>query len=185
VDEIQYEAIVNWFYEPAYRFALSLARNPDEAAELTQETFARLLAKGNQLRDHSKVRPWLFTTLYRIYIGWKRRESSLPHFEISSVAQELPSVTPAMVDQIDAGTILDALQRLDERYRAPLTLFYLEELGYREIAKILEIPSGTVMSRLSRGKTLLRQLLAARTVRAETKTVPFQPRNPKSPQSYE
>jgi RNA polymerase sigma-70 factor (ECF subfamily) len=185
VDEFEYEAIVGSFYESAYRFALSLARNPDDAAELTQETFTRLLAKGSQIRDHAKVRAWLFTTLYRIYLGWKRRESDLPHLEISSVEQELPSVTPAMLDQFDVATTLDALQHLDERYRAPLMLFYLEEHSYEEIARILDIPAGTVMSRLSRGKALLRQLLAARTMRGESKTVPFQPRNPKSPQSYE
>jgi len=69
VNEADYEQAVNSFYEGLYRFAFSLADNSDDACELTQETFARLLAKGGQLRDHSKVRAWLFTTLYRTYLG--------------------------------------------------------------------------------------------------------------------
>jgi len=56
VDEHEYEHIVNSYYESAYRFALSLVRNPDEACELTQETFARLLAQSSRLRDSSKAR---------------------------------------------------------------------------------------------------------------------------------
>jgi RNA polymerase sigma-70 factor (ECF subfamily) len=173
VDEHEYEQIVNSFYQAAYRFALSLAQNADDASELTQETFARLLAKAGQLRDQSKVRAWLFTTLYRIFIGWKRRESNLPHFEISVVEQELPPVTPATVDQLDGSIALEALLELDERYRAPLMLFYLEEHGYREIAEILDIPVGTVMSRLSRGKALLRQVLASKAAGVNPKILPI------------
>jgi len=182
VDEHEYEHIVNSYYEPAYRFALSLARNPDEASELTQETFARLLAQSSRLRDSSKARAWLFTTLYRIFIGWRRREASLPHFEISVVEQELPPVTPSMMDQIDGQRALDALLELDERYRAPLMLFYLEEHGYREIAEILDIPIGTVMSRLSRGKIVLRQILGSRAAGADAKILPLQPGKSKSQQ---
>ena len=89
MNELDYEQAVNSPYEGLYRFAFSLAGNADDASELTQESFARLLAKGGQLRDHSKVKGWLFTTLYRIYLGWKRRETNLPHFEIASVESEI------------------------------------------------------------------------------------------------
>jgi RNA polymerase sigma-70 factor, ECF subfamily len=94
VNEADYEQAVNSFYEGLYRFAFSLAGNADDACELTQETFARLFAKGGQLRDRSKVKAWLFTTLYRIYLGWKRRETQHPHLEIASVEDELPRSRP-------------------------------------------------------------------------------------------
>ena len=180
MDDHEYEQIVNSFYEPTYRFALSLARNSDDACELTQETFARLLTKGRQLRDRSKARAWLFTTLYRISIGWKRREANLPHFEISLVEEELPPVNPATVDQLDGSLTIEALFELDERYRAPLMLFYLEEHGYREIAEILDIPVGTVMSRLARGKAVLRQVLGSKAAGADAKIVPVEQRKPQS-----
>lgn len=173
MDELNYEQIINSCYEPLYRFALSLTHKRDEACELTQETFCRLLSKGSQLRDRSKVKAWMFTTLYRVYIGWKRRELRLPHFEISSVEGELPVLTPGMADESDAETVLETLLEIDERYRSPLVLFYLEQQSYREIAEILEIPCGTVMSRLSRGKDTLRKLLVEKTSGASKKVVPL------------
>jgi RNA polymerase sigma-70 factor, ECF subfamily len=162
VDDLDYERAVNSFYEGLYRFAFSLAGNENDACELTQETYARLLTKGAQVRDAEKVKSWLFTTLYRIFLGWKNRQTRLPHHEISSVEHELPPVTPAMVDYLENETLLQALMEMDETFRQPLTLFYLDEHSYQEIAELLGIPIGTVMSRLSRGKTMLRSALAAK-----------------------
>ncbi len=66
-----------------------------------------------------------------------------------------------MVDKLDAGVVLSALQALEENYRVPIALFSLEELSYKEIAELLGVPMGTVMSRPSRGKAMLRRKLAA------------------------
>ena len=63
------------------------------------------------------------------------------------------------MENLDAALVLDALQTLDDNFRAPLVMFYLENLSYKEIAEILQLPLGTVMSRLSRGKAQLRQRL--------------------------
>jgi RNA polymerase sigma-70 factor (ECF subfamily) len=155
------ETTVENFYEGLFAFALSLAGNRDDAGELTQETFCRFASKGHQLRDPAKVKTWLFTTLYRVFLGWKRRETRLPHFEMTTVESELPHLAPDVVETADAGLILEALLQLEERYRAPLMLFYLEEHSYEDIAGILDVPVGTIMSRLSRGKQQLRRVLAA------------------------
>src|SRR5260370_38826585 len=118
---MDYEQIVTSHYEGLYGFAYSLAGNSDDACELTQETFARLLAKGGQLRDRSKAKPWLFTTLYRIYLGWKRREALLPHLDICSVQFELPFVTPELVDPLQRHTdVQTVLENADHDRHPPL-----------------------------------------------------------------
>lgn len=174
MDEPDYEQIVALHADDLYRFAFSLAGTPDEAGELTQETYCRLLTKGQQLRDRAKVKSWLFTTLYRIYLGWRRHEVRFPHLEIESVAHELPPFTPAMIETLDGETVMERLLEIEERYRTPLTLFYLQGLAYREISDLLELPIGTVMSRLSRGKAQLRTALARKEAGTRSKVVPFQ-----------
>ena len=167
MNEADYEHAVATYYEALYAFGYSLAGNSDDAGELTQETYCRLLTKGGQLRDTAKVKSWLFTTLYRVFIGWKRRQTRLPHFEISSVEGELPVITPEHVDVLRDEAIRDALLELEEHYRTPLMLFYLNDHSYEEIAKILDVPIGTVMSRLSRAKGLLRERLVTRAIGGE------------------
>lgn len=164
VDELDYEHAVSSFYEGLYRFAFSLAGNKDDACELTQEAYARLLTKGGQVRDQAKVKAWLFTTLYRIFLGWKNRQARLPHHEISTVEHELPSVTPALVDFVENDAVQEALLNIEEHYRLPLTLYYLQEHSYQEIAKLLDIPIGTVMSRLSRAKAMMRVALVNKSI---------------------
>ena len=167
MDELDYEQIVGLHHESLYRFAFSLAGNPDDAAELTQETYIRLLTKGGQLHDRSKVKNWLFTTQYRIFLGWKRHENRFRHIEVSLVEDELPALSPDFADELDSETVMGTALDLEEHFRAPLVLYYLQCLTYREIAEVLDLPIGTVMSRLSRGKDILRQRLAGRKERAE------------------
>jgi RNA polymerase sigma-70 factor (ECF subfamily) len=168
VNETDYEDAVVNFYEGLYAFGYSLSGNEDDASELTQETFYRLLTKGATVRDSSKVKSWLFTTLYRIFLGWEQRRALLPHFEISGVENQISPVTQEQMDVLLHNAVRDSLLEVEERYRAPLTLFYLNDHSYEEIATILAVPIGTVMSRLSRGKALLRQRLAARAIGTET-----------------
>jgi RNA polymerase sigma-70 factor (ECF subfamily) len=83
VDELDYEKIVALYHHDLYRFAYSLAGNADDACELTQETYYRLLSNDRQLRDPTKIKAWLFTTLYRVFLGQKRRSARFPHLTIS------------------------------------------------------------------------------------------------------
>jgi len=154
--------LVDRFYPSLYRFALSLARSEADACDLTQQTFYIWATKGHALREAEKAKSWLFTTLYREFLRGRRRgERMLALDTVEEPEVEQSSLAPETVASMDADVVLAALQDVDEAFRAPLTLFYIEELSYQEIADVLEIPIGTVMSRLSRGKTQLRARLMA------------------------
>lgn len=161
--------IVDMHYAPLYRFALSLARQQASAEDLTQHTFLQWARKGSTLRDTGKVKSWLFTTLYRHHLSRVRQERRFEivefnpevHGEQVGVEAELPAVDPA--------TLMQVLHEMEASYREPLVLFYLNELSYKEVAAVLSVPIGTVMSRLSRGKDILRlrlQKMGTRAVQA-------------------
>jgi RNA polymerase sigma factor (sigma-70 family) len=156
---LEFDHVVNTYHLMLYRFALSLTQSEDEARDLIQQTFYRWATKGRQLRDAAKVKSWLFTTLYREFLATRRRADREGHIELSVVEHELPQITSDTVDQMDADTVLETVAGLEKAYRAPLMLFYMEDCSYKEIAEILALPIGTVMSRIARGKEQLRQRL--------------------------
>lgn len=152
--------LVDAHYAPLYRFALSLTKNSADAGDLTQQTFFIWAKKGEQLRDGTKAKSWLFTTLYREFLRIRRRGEHVTALEdLSPLESDPPAPEVDFVTGMDAGLVVASLQEVDEVYRVPLTLFYLQELSYKEIAEALEVPIGTVMSRLSRGKAQLRAAL--------------------------
>ena len=155
----QFAAVVDKHYEPLCRFALSLTCSASEAGDLTQQTFYVWATKGHQLRDYSKVKSWLFTTLHRLFLETRRRQNRFPHDPLDEVHEELLTESPRFEDQADGSTVLSALARIDDVYRGAVALFYLEDCSYTEVALILEIPLGTVRSRIARGIQQLRNLL--------------------------
>src|SRR5471030_1697058 len=91
----EFENLVADYYEPLYQFAFSLTREAAGACDLVQQTFCIWGAKGHQLRDLTKVKTWLFTTLHREFLGGCRRQTRFPHLELESAEAELPVVEPA------------------------------------------------------------------------------------------
>ncbi|OHE84718.1 MAG: RNA polymerase subunit sigma-24 [Verrucomicrobia bacterium RIFCSPLOWO2_12_FULL_64_8] len=166
--------LVDANYASLYRFALSLAKNQADASDLTQQTFFIWAKKGQALRDASKAKSWLFTTLYREFLRGRRRDSRATALEeLPPGEADPPAPEVDLVSALDAQAVMAALQEVDEVFRASLTLFYLEDLSYQEIAESLDVPIGTVMSRLSRGKNQLRTILAQADKAAHGKVVPF------------
>jgi RNA polymerase sigma-70 factor (ECF subfamily) len=159
-DNVGFESLVARFYEPLYQFAFSLTRAEADACDLTQQTFTIWATKGHQLRDITKVKTWLFTTLHREFLVSRRRQTRFPHFDLDAAEAELPTISPAAVNQLDTAQVLDTLAHVDEVYQAPVALFYLQDYSYNEMAEILGVPLGTVKSRLTRGIGQLQQLLA-------------------------
>lgn len=152
------ETIHRW-YDPLYRFALSLCRDPDNALDLTQNAFQKLAKNSSKLRDAKKAKPWLFSVLHREFIDDYRHAKRFPKTSLELVGP-LPSNTDVdHATSLDVQEMLRALGKLDAKFRAPLSLFYIEEFSYKEIAETLSIPIGTVMSRLRRAKDHLRSML--------------------------
>ena len=157
----QFDATVGEHYEPLFRFAMSLTRMESDARDLTQETFYVWATKGHQLRDISKVKTWLFTTLHRVFLQARRKQIRFPHHDLDEFSERLPAYSPELADQADCSQVLPALARVDEVYQAAVALFYLEDCSYKDIAVILEVPLGTVKSRIARGIAQLREILLA------------------------
>ena len=153
------EQIVARHYEPLYRFAFSLTRSEPDAWDLTQQTFYLWSTKGHQLRDVSKVKTWLFTTLHRVFLAGRRRQVRFPHFELTDSQSDLPVIAPEGARRLALAEVLRALTQLDEIYQSAIALFYLEDFSYKEIADVLQIPIGTVKSRIARGLVQFRQIL--------------------------
>lgn len=170
-----FQQLVDTWYDPLYRFALSLSRNGDEALDLTQQTFARWAEKGHGLRDTSKAKSWLFTVLYREFLTNRRSRLRESPPADETYFDSVPSDDNGPSRSIDGQQALTALREIDEVFRAPLVLFYLENHSYKEIAEILDVPIGTVMSRIARGKEQLRRKLRSREDGQTGKIVPLPP----------
>jgi RNA polymerase sigma factor (sigma-70 family) len=153
----EFQQLVDANYQALFRFAMSMTRDSHRACDLVQETFCRWAEKGDQLRDRSKAKTWLFTTLHREFLSQRRKASRFSDEPVDAMAERLSEEIGEPERQMDGQRALELLAGLDENHRAPLALFYLQQHSYKQIADILEIPIGTVMSRISRGKELLRR----------------------------
>ncbi len=157
--QVEFEALVNQHYAPLYRFAMSLTRSETEACDLVQDTYVAWARKGHQLQDRTKAKGWLFTTLHRRFLEGQRRVARFPHVEITEADHELPEVEPELVARLDAQQVVELLAQVDLQYRAAVSLFYLEDCSYAEIAAMLDVPLGTVKSRIARGLMQLKALV--------------------------
>jgi RNA polymerase sigma-70 factor (ECF subfamily) len=141
------------------RYAVALAGNPALADDLVQDCIERALQQQNQLRDHARLAAWLRRILYHLYIDEIRRGKRRGREEdVADLADQLEMSAPAP-DHGAMREFLQAVNRLSPEHRQILLLVSVEELSYREIADELEIPMGTVMSRLARARERLRELM--------------------------
>lgn len=140
-----------------YRYAFRLCGNRADAEDLTQQTFLLAHAKLHQLRDDASARSWLCTILRNCYLKSFRRWQPLPETDLGSDLGQLPQTDHE--DEIDRERLQAGLDELPAEFKVVLLMFYFEDCSYREIAEQLQLPLGTVMSRLSRAKQHLRNRL--------------------------
>lgn len=153
------------YLDDLYGAALRLTRNPADAEDLVQETYVRAFRAAKQFKPGSNLKAWLFTILYNAYRN-VRRDSSRHPVEVDSSRVELSSqADPAegpeqrlLRDALDAG-LQAALNSLPETFREAVWARDVDEFSYAEIAEMLGIPIGTVMSRISRGRRMLYEKL--------------------------
>lgn len=150
--------LVEDHYAALFRYAYRLSGQSSDAEDLTQETFVKAQAHLGQLRSPDRARPWLFSILRNAYLHRTRAErqvAMVPLDGVGDLAEPLPDPLP----EIDPEQLQQALRELPEVYRTPVILYYFEGFGYRDIAEQMELPIGTVMSRLARAKAHLRARL--------------------------
>ncbi|MCL4821677.1 MAG: sigma-70 family RNA polymerase sigma factor [Vicinamibacteria bacterium] len=148
-------------FRAMYGTALRLTRNPADAEDLVQETLLRAFRGLDGYTPGTNARAWLFTILHRARLDAVRRDARRP---VAVELEEADAPVPPPQDLLARGheEVEAALGRVPEVYRAALLLRDVEELSYEEIARMLDVPAGTVMSRIHRGRRLLRAALAPR-----------------------
>jgi RNA polymerase sigma-70 factor (ECF subfamily) len=147
--------LVDAHYEALFRYAYRLAGTAADAEDLTQEAFGKAFTRLSQLREHDRVKAWLFRILRNLYLHKIRDEKRHRIIPLDSV-EELPGRVACETPEIEPEKLQEALNELEEGFRTPLILFYFEEFSYRDIAEQMDLPIGTVMSRLARAKSYLR-----------------------------
>jgi RNA polymerase sigma-70 factor, ECF subfamily len=141
------------------RYALVLVGDPHDADDLVQEALARVLSHMRSWRPVRDLRAYLFTTLHNVFIdSTRKRHKRNDHVPIDDVLAPLstPATQPRRLEFRD---LLQGLAALPEQQREVVLLVGLEGMSYLEAARVLDVPIGTIMSRLSRGREALRQLM--------------------------
>ena len=155
------------YVDGLYSYALVLSRNRTEAEDLVQETCLRALRAMDRLRPDSNVKSWLFTILRNIWFNRLRQWRAAPEIvELDSdggpnkAADTAKDPHATYVSNIEQEQVRAAIHQLSQEFREIIILREYEELSYQEIATVLECPVGTVMSRLARARSKLRDLLS-------------------------
>jgi len=151
--------LIDAHYEGLYRYAFRLTGSAADAEDLTQEAFSKALIRLDQLRESDRAKGWLFRILRNLYLHKIRDDKRHRVIPLDAIG-DIPGRQAEEPFAIEPGRLQLALDELEEGFRTPLILFYFEEFSYRDIAEQMELPIGTVMSRLARAKAYLRSRLA-------------------------
>ena len=161
------------YLDQLYGAAMKMTRNPQDAQDLVQETFAKAFASFGTFTEGTNLKAWLYRIMTNSYINVYRKKQREPYLGAvddledwqlggaeSTTATSSRSAEAEAIDHMPASAVKDALQSIPEDFRLAVYLADVEGFAYQEIADIMKTPIGTVMSRLHRGRRMLRDLLA-------------------------
>ena len=157
-----------------YNLAFRYAGNRYDAEDLVQETLYTAYRKFSQLRDRRKFKSWILTILRNHFLKSQRKKHPVQSDEYGNAVDYLSQLESVSAQQdvatvieqkMEAETIQLTLNKLPEKYKTVLILYYIEDGSYQEIAEMLGVPIGTVMSRLSRAKQMMKKALLRSAIR--------------------
>lgn len=174
VDRSIFEEVCLPLLPDCYAFALSLTRKSHEAEDLVQDTFLKAQRAFASFTVGTNAKAWLFTILRRLHIDRYRRQrlrpTPLPEDELAEMAgnaAKMPQEDELPWDELPPRAVADAVEQVPDPFRLPVRLRDMDGFSYREIGEILNVPAGTVMSRLHRGREYLKRSLVAQVKRPE------------------
>jgi RNA polymerase sigma-70 factor, ECF subfamily len=152
------------YIDGLYSYAVVLTRNRVEAEDLVQETYVRAMQAMGRLRADSNMKAWFFTILRNVWLNQLKKLRNGPQMiemEANSVVESSKNSHDLYVSKMETEQLRAAFLELPTKFREIILLREYENLSYQKIAKVLDCPIGTVMSRLGRARAKLRTLLAA------------------------
>jgi RNA polymerase sigma-70 factor, ECF subfamily len=155
-------------HQAIYRYAYRLTGSVHDAEDLSQQTFMVAQRKLPQLREANTARSWLFSILRNSFLRDRSRRRPVPAGNLQLNLDSIPAEVP-VIEKIDDRRLQEALNQLPEAFRIVVLMFYFENCSYIEIAQELDLPVGTVMSRLARAKRHLRTRLVGAGLGESTK----------------
>ena len=164
--ETAMERLVADHHQAVYRYAYRLTGSGTDAEDLTQQVFLLAQQRFEQLRRPERARGWLFAILRSCCVAAWRHQEAVPAATLGLDLDGLPA-PDGQAASVDGPLVQQALDELPPEFRAVVVMFYFDDCSYREIAEQLDVPMGTVMSRLARAKQHLRARLQS--TRAETR----------------